>query len=38
MRRSGNFSVFNVQLSFVIGGGASRNYFLMMSRRRRIRK
>jgi hypothetical protein len=28
----------NSQLSFVIGGGASRNHFLGMARRRRILK
>jgi hypothetical protein len=28
----------NAQLSFVIGGGALRNLFLKMPRRRRIRK
>jgi hypothetical protein len=31
-------SLFNVQLSFVVGGGASRNLFLKMPRRRGIRK
>jgi hypothetical protein len=31
-------SMFNVQLSVVIGGGASRYLFLKMPRRRRIRK
>ena len=33
-----NCSLFNVQLSFVIGGCASRNFFLKMPRRRRIRQ
>jgi hypothetical protein len=35
---NGDLPLFNVQLSFVIGGGASRSYFSLMSRRRRIRK
>jgi hypothetical protein len=34
----GNLSFVINQLSLVIGGSASRNYFLLMSRRRRIRK
>jgi hypothetical protein len=32
------WSMVNSQLSFVIGGGASRNHFLKMPRRRRIQK
>jgi hypothetical protein len=35
---SKKWSLVNVQLSFVIDGGASRNHFLRMPRRRRIRK
>jgi hypothetical protein len=32
------WSMVNSHLSFVIGGGASRNHFLKMPRRRRIQK